>query len=1467
MRGFFGAGIVCLALSACASPRTPVSSAVVWERAALSDTRELDVSPGDVLRIASDTPVRVVDITRGAEGEAEVARWVTPKNGVALVRPALGVSTMRFPRDVVVSLGTAKEPEISWFKLEHDAIAWAHSPLGTPFPALAAAPRLDPADAQDLDRTLSEARGRVDEDVVLAIRSVFALRTIHALEGLRAYPYARNEEITLSGEERTIDERTFYQLSAEHPARVTVSGPSALVVFSRAVRAPVDAITEVRVTEGGRLRGTSRATVRHLTPGEPPPPAATSAKRGQEEPDPTLALLRRVFVHVPPGSHTYQIAASGTPAWIAATETSGFLRVEDAIGGIENETHMLARARRACEPRGAGAPCAIALALAGEDGAPPFERALSNASPTARRLAERLATGAPADRAAALESDAAVGDTQALATVAQDAGSTIDPSLRDAWLRGTLRGTSWETVDAPEDGGAAPDPGRSAGDGSELTWFAFLPRGAAGSTCAASSHPSGPVSSAPVEQELDARPTTAFALPWRRVKTVRLLAVAPCSSNEPIRVEVDGQTLVAQPGSPRSVWHVVVRGETARVRRLDRGPGHVYVLSDDGCSGHGTLVHPALPLGAPRTLRFPAGVSAAGVEVWVAEGAGSLPFVVESEDGKNRVEVSVHGGTGMTAIDEKGARWRRVASVALPAWATRGVRASGPAGVALRPVARGVKGDAKPELEHARPADVDALVAISRKLTAATTRPSRGAAFLERALLLASYGFEHAAMDDAELAKADGATGPRGEDPRMAVSRAVLPAPPTPLELSENAYGVEPDFDPKAARCAVRTGTDGRDGRDGTDGPRARIANLDVMLRQRGKSAPFDRALATKAAGAALDAPEDPRSETLVTLATSSSKWRLLHDVEGGGGRVPRPHEKDKNPVIDASGRLKPHILAGDPFGSRFVSVTSERLARAYLGDIADAKAHLDVVCVPRRPTSDATCPLKVISGDVRVDAHIDAGGRATVDLPPGRGRGKGAELEVSLPETDADFVALMRVVLDRRSPGTTYVEGLGWVLDTPSIQYRFLLAPGRPIRIRPAAPGLLRVDALPESGAAGGVLCTLGDRNVVVPPTGEPKVLPVTKGGEVVISARGGVETVAIAERIEAESRPETDWAARNLEIRQLEFRSARTSLESGSFRDVAESSPPPLTWLEDRIGTFESNSGGVAQTLRDGASARVLDAYGFESITYRRRIESINLYTLGSVLARVRDGQPTYGASASLYEDIESLRLRVTGTAGVLTQNVDGTTAYNFQPRGFIEYSGRLASDLFLLPRLGYDGNYSSLKTAPASARDVDDDIYNAFRFHRNTFAFLQGLLWYVPFFNDIFYLRARGTYDATNGAFSHASLRPGAFFIFHAVELSAYFDAQYFLATTGARAKTSVDGTAGGGIVLHLPVAPGSFEIRPNASGAVRDDGGWQVIAGISLVASFRRGVRDYSSLELSYPEETSGGIPWRSESRTP
>ena len=270
MRGALAFG---LATSACSPVRTRVSGELVWTRpdtVTTGDLQEMAVAPGEVIRIASEQPVRIVSILKTPQGEAEVAATMTPKAGFVLVRPPLGTTALRLPRSVVVHAGAPREPELSWFDLELEALAWAKTPLGTPFPALAASPRIDGAEIGELDAALVEARkaaadpGRA-EAATTALRSLIALRAVRAVEGVRPYPYARNGEIPFetSGSTREIQERTFVQLTPGRSAMISIEGPTSLAVSSRIIRGVADVVAELRVREGGRMRGEHSALL-HL---------------------------------------------------------------------------------------------------------------------------------------------------------------------------------------------------------------------------------------------------------------------------------------------------------------------------------------------------------------------------------------------------------------------------------------------------------------------------------------------------------------------------------------------------------------------------------------------------------------------------------------------------------------------------------------------------------------------------------------------------------------------------------------------------------------------------------------------------------------------------------------------------------------------------------------------------------------------------------------------------------------------------------------------------------------------------------------------------------------------------------------------------------------------------------------------------------------------------------------------------
>src|SRR5262249_30138026 len=155
--------------------------------------------------------------------------------------------------------------------------------------------------------------------------------------------------------------------------------------------------------------------------------------------------------------------------------------------------------------------------------------------------------------------------------------------------------------------------------------------------------------------------------------------------------------------------------------------------------------------------------------------------------------------------------------------------------------------------------------------------------------------------------------------------------------------------------------------------------------------------------------------------------------------------------------------------------------------------------------------------------------------------------------------------------------------------------------------------------------------------------------------------------------------------------------------------------------LGTFVSGSVVSVGTLREGVGdASDVDASATEFLGYRRRIERLSLWTTLDGFARARSGEPTFGGSATLYEDYDPAHVRVTATTDVASQSVEGKQVTAVKPRGFVEYSWRATRAFFVLPRLGFDGWYASQTRRPASLKNVDDDVVNTFRNKRQSLAF---------------------------------------------------------------------------------------------------------------------------------------------------
>jgi hypothetical protein len=325
-----------------------------------------------------------------------------------------------------------------------------------------------------------------------------------------------------------------------------------------------------------------------------------------------------------------------------------------------------------------------------------------------------------------------------------------------------------------------------------------------------------------------------------------------------------------------------------------------------------------------------------------------------------------------------------------------------------------------------------------------------------------------------------------------------------------------------------------------------------------------------------------------------------------------------------------------------------------------------------------------------------------------------------------------------------------------------------------------------------------------------------------------------------------------------------ARPTADEESWLQRARRSPAPLSPLEAALGTFVAEVGVVSGRIRQNSPSAWADAYAFNLLGYRRRIETLQLWTRAEVFSRSRSSEPTFGAAGALYEDLTQLHLRLTASVKVESQRVAGIQSKSWLTRGFVEYSYRATPKFFILPRLGYDGMYSSVARRPTALAYVDDEIYSPYRLRRPTFLFAQALLWYAPYFNEISYLRLRATFDAKAHALSHSAAVVGAFLAFGDLDLSGEVQTTWYLPRDSLTNRAQVQTQTGVVARYSFWSGLGSLGITPGVAAAARpQDAAWQVTAFVNLTASFRRGLRDFSSLELDFPEQLSGGIPWRGE----
>ncbi len=596
--------------------------------------------------------------------------------------------------------------------------------------------------------------------------------------------------------------------------------------------------------------------------------------------------------------------------------------------------------------------------------------------------------------------------------------------------------------------------------------------------------------------------------------------------------------------------------------------------------------------------------------------------------------------------------------------------------------------------------------------------------------------------------------------------------------------------------------------------------------------------------------------------------------------KVQRPHASKKEGPLDPDGDLRPRIGAGQPFDrASYATVTEARPAKAGLTGTGKARAHVDFACVARSPAevvgTSVTCPLVITVGDQVLRPKATPGGRGSVELPALPPKGKATEVTIGLEPAKGRWAAIARIVFDDEVPGATKVDGVGWVLRPPGLQWRWYLKSGQEITTKVEGPGLFRVDALTEPEATAKVFVSIDGKERPVPVDGEPVVLSIAKASTVKVRSTGGDVTLAVAERVAKTAQPDpTAMSEEEAEPAKAEAEPSETtgasttalldvSNPSSLWRDAVASAPKPLTPIQEALGTVTVQSLGRWGNFRNGDPRNEFsDGYLEQNVGYRRRIESIGLWTGFSALGRARDGHESFGASAFLWGQITPLRLRYAAFADAYGQRVEGVDARTIRPAAYLELSAKVAPSLYLLPRVGYDGFYTNLDTPPLSLTGVDDDVFNTFRFRRQTTFYQQLTAWWVPYFNEILFLRGRLTEDLGSSGISHAGARPGGLFAFGNLEIGAYADATWYRATPGLRSTSKVDVTGTTYALYNVWISDGSVDLQPGIGARARaGDGGYEVWAVLNIFASFRRGLRDFASPELAFPEQFGSNVPWR------
>lgn len=1439
-----------------------LSSFVVWSEVGVAPEvgargevlDVISVRGGDVMRLElwSDAPLLVGE--RFPSGQSRSESWLerSPSQGVLLLRMSAFASALMLPRGAIVRAyrGHGSDPGYHWFDLEDRVLAWATGPLPAPFPALAPPERLDFAGFRALDRVLEAALAaaqnpRAALDQAQAVRAVAGLRAVRALRPATGLPYFLDSALPVSA---TRGRYPSYPIKSDRALEMPVSGPGILHIWIKA-QPKVGHSAELRVFEGDRLRAETRLPLASA----PKPQLAPQAEGG-------LASARHALVQVPPGRHHYRLEST---AELSATLLFAEPIVHLEQAGQKSETVQLARARRACEPGGSVEICALSLALLGLDGA--TERADGRAtdwgavfgsiSDSARRVALDLAAGGPHSVLERFEANA---DPARRATLDQSLVHSVDEATRRAAVQALAQNSEWQVL-MPESDLASP-------------WLSVAGEHSESPQCTNDGLAALGAVTASTAQFQTTR--------WYGVPVVEFLVRSDCDDQRPVELEVDGERLTARPSAGWLRWRVRVRGDHAQVRRLDASRAQVSALpvSEGECRQHlEALRAPEVAARGP-VLHPNARPGTAGLELWLREGSARAELTVTEDSRGPRAarsaRLSAPRTSGFAAYDAHGVPWTRVARLALPPWASGSLRVAGAADVAVRALRRVSRpaGDADSASDEAAsaavPVDEAALVDLTRELLARTP-DQRGPLYLRRALALAAGGAERAALADARAAQALGAIDPGQEVPLRLVQAQLrrVPIAPEPLPSGVNAYGVEQDFAADAEKCQLAS--------DGAHAELARqLADSSSPPHHPGEASTFDVEAAVHAFALRERLPLDPRSDRLTARALRGSRWRLRQELGGPSRRVRRPSVAKREGAVDGEGELRPRIAVGARFaGGTYATVLPGRPALAVLsGTPRAAGVRVEVACAAREPAlAQARCPLTLSVDGQPLQIEFARDGQATVALPE-LGDHPQRLLGV-LEEGPGNWAALVRLVTSRRPPNGVPLDEQHWAIAPQASEIRSLIKPGAPVLLETHEAELLRVDARAEGALPAELVVVIGGRERVVPANGEPSVLPVSRGDTVSLQARGSALTIAVAERVPSDraSNPdepdESSAAASRAEPSQptnpgpITF-DAESAAETSGWLELARRSPAPLSPVQASLGTLVAEAGAVSGKLHETTPSAWRDAYLFNLIGYRRRIESLGLWTRAEVFSRTRPDTPTVGALGSLYEDLSQAHVRLTATLKLERQTVAGLRAKSVLCRGFVEYSYRATPEFFVLPRLGYDGMYSTVPRQPTSLAFVDDEIYSPYRARRPTFLFLQSLLWYAPYFNEILYSRLRATFDAKAQALSHSALVVGAFLAFHNLDLSGQAQTTWYIPRDSPTGRAHLDATTGIAARYSLWSGLGSLAVTPGLAAALRpQDAGWQITVFLNLAASFRRGLRDFSSLELDFPEQLSGGIPWR------